>query len=104
MKWNPEAERQFWRRKCYDSFWWFFKQPWGYDYNPKGAMSQKPWLDEITHKLFCDWFQHHALEWLAWRKAGINKAKKLLVVVPRDWGKTTLGPQAGQAWLHVRDP
>ena len=104
MSWSLEAEREFWRRRCYDSFWWFFKYAYGYNFNPKGALSPRPWLHEDTHKEACDWFQGHALQWLADRKAGRSRPKKLIAVVPRDWGKTTLFAQAGQIWLHLHDP
>jgi hypothetical protein len=104
MSWHTEAEREFWRRRCYDSFWWFFKYCYGYDFNPKGALGHRPWLAEGTHKQACDWFQKHALEWLEDRKQGKARAKKLICVVPRDWGKTTLFAQAGQIWLHLHDP
>ena len=56
-----------------------------------------------THKQACDWFEQHALEWLDWRNRGLGRSKKLIAIVPRDWGKTTLFTQAGQAWLHVHD-
>ena len=104
MRWDTNAEREFWRRKCLDSFWWFFRIAYGYDFNPKGAAGPNPWADESTHKPLCDWFEKHALEWLADRKAGKGKAKRLMVVVPRDFGKTTLLTQAGQIWLHLHDP
>jgi hypothetical protein len=99
-----EAERDFWRHRCMDSFWWFFKYAYGYDFNPKGDLGKRPWLFEATHKPACDWFEKHAREWLADREAGRAKAKKLICVVPRDWGKTTLFAQAGQMWLHLHDP
>lgn len=103
MGWNPDAEKEFWRRKCYDSFWWFFRYAWGYDFNPKGAAGKRPWLMESTHREACDWFERHALEWLANRRKGLNKPKRLICVVPRDWGKTTLFAQAGQSWIHLHD-
>jgi hypothetical protein len=102
--WDSSAERAFWRQKCKEDFWWFFKYAYGYDFNPKGGRGTSPWLDEATHKPFCNWFQKHALEWLDDRKHGRRRAKKLIAIVPRDWGKTTLGAQAGQMWLHLHDP
>lgn len=104
MKWNQDAEREYWRHKCLDSFWWFFRYAWGYDFNPKGAGGKKPWLYESSHKPACDWFEHHALQWMADRDKGLDLPMKLLVVVPRDWGKTTLFTQAGQVWLQLHDP
>ena len=104
MRYNAEAERDFWRERCYSSFWWFFRYAWGYDFNPKGAAGGRPWLDESTHKPACDWFQDHVLAWLKQRREGKAGQLKLIIVVPRDWGKTTLFTQAGQAWLHIHDP
>jgi hypothetical protein len=104
MPWDSGAERDFWRHRCLDSFWWFFRYAWGYDFNPKGAAGHHPWLDEATHKPACDWYQEHALRWLYDRKKGAGDQTKLIIVVPRDWGKTTLFTQAGQAWLHLHDP
>ena len=104
MSWSVPTEKEFWRRRCYDSFWWFFKYCYGYDRNPKGGAGHHQWLQEATHKKACDWFEKHAREWMAMRKSGRGVAKKLICVVPRDWGKTTLFPQAGQIWLHLHDP
>ncbi len=102
--WPLDAERDYWRRACVDDFGWFFRYAWGYDFNPKGAAGPRPWFFKQSHQEACDWYQHHALDWLAHRRAGDGIEKKLLVIVPRDWGKTTLFTQAGQAWLHIHDP
>lgn len=102
-RWDPDAEREFWRRKCLDSFWWFFRYAWGYDFNPRGAAGPNPWMDEATHKPACDWFEFHVKQWLADRRAGLKRQRKLMAVVPRDYGKTTLFTQAGQVWLHLHD-
>lgn len=103
MAWDQDAEREFWRRKCLDSFWFFFCYCYGYWTNPRGGGGTSPWLDEHTHRPLCDWYERHVKEWLADRKAGRGKLKKLMIVVPRDFGKTTLLAQAGQAWLHLHD-
>lgn len=104
MPWNQDAERNYWRLRCLSSFWWFFKYAWGYDFNPKGGAGNRPWLFDETHRAACDWYQTHALEWLRKRRAGCGEELKLIIVVPRDWGKTTLFTQAGQVWLHLHDP
>jgi len=101
MRWNSEAERDYWRHKCLDNFWWFFRYAWGYDFNPKGDAGSRKWLDESTHKPACDWYQDHCLKWIRDRREGRGDQLKLIIIVPRDWGKTT---QAGQAWLHLHDP
>lgn len=88
------------RRKCRDSFWQFLLYCFGAYYNPKG----KRWLDPSIHKPLCDWFQAHTLEWLAQRKDGKGTSKSLIILVPRDVGKTTVITQAGMLWLHLQDP
>lgn len=59
---------------------------------------------DTLHRQMADWFEFHAKEWLRWRMLGLGKPKKILAVVPRDFGKTTLLTAAGQTWLHVHDP
>lgn len=104
MTWNLDAERDFYRHRCLDSFETFFRYAWGYDINPKGGGGHHDWFQERTHGEACRWFEGHVKEWVADRKAGRGKAKRLICVVPRDWGKTTLFAQAGQAWMHLYDP
>ena len=103
MAWDSTAEREFWRRKCLDSFWWHFRYAYGYDFNPRGAAGKKPWMEEFTHKPLFDWLEKHTREWQADRESGAGRAKKLMVVVPRDFGKTTIGG-ALLTWLHLYDP
>lgn len=98
------AERAFWQEKCKQSFWWFFKHCWGYDYNPKGGMAPVPWMMDTLHRQMADWFEFHAKDWMRMRMLGLAKPKKIIAVVPRDFGKTTLLTAAGQTWLHVHDP
>lgn len=100
MSWNNEAYRQILRRKCRDSFWHFLLYGFGAYYNPKG----KRWLDESIHKPLCDWFQSHIDAWIEGRRHGLGYPLHLMVLVPRDVGKTTVITQAGMAWIHLRDP
>jgi hypothetical protein len=100
---DKRAETAFWQHKCRSSLYWFFREAYGYDRNPKGALSKTPWLTD-QHKQLADWFTFHAKEWMRDRMLGLGKPKKILAVVPRDFGKTTLLAQAGQIWLHVHDP
>ena len=98
--WNSEAQRQILRRKCRDSFWFYLLHAHGALHNPKGSR----WLDEKTHKPLCDWFQSQIEPWLAARKHGIGYPLYLMVLVPRDVGKTTVITQAGLSWIHLLDP
>lgn len=97
---NMTAYREVMRRKCRDSFWHFLLYGFGAYYNPKG----KRWLDPMIHKPLCDWFQKHTLNWLEQRKDGKGEALSLMILVPRDVGKTTAITQAGLMWLHLQDP
>lgn len=99
---DHRAEIEFWKLKCRQSLYWFFREAWGYDRNPKGALAAAPWLTDL-HKDMADWFTFHAKEWMRDRALGLGRPKKILAVVPRDFGKTTLLAQAGQAWLHTLD-
>lgn len=97
---NFEAYRQIKRRQCRDSFWEFLLTAFGAKYNPKG----KRWLDPEIHKPLCDWFQEHITKWIEARKHGKGYPLYLLVLVPRDVGKTTTITQAGLLWTHLLDP
>lgn len=101
---SESALRHYWRLKCKTSFWWFFKYAYGYDFNPQGGGGNRHWLRPETHLDACLWFERHVLAWLAARRAGRGYPLRLAVVVPRDWGKTTLFTQAGLLWLHLHDP
>jgi hypothetical protein len=97
---NQEAYRQLLRRRCRDSFWEFLLIAYGAKYNPKG----KRWLDPTIHKPLCDWFQSKVLKWIEARKDGKGYPLHLMVLVPRDVGKTTTITQAGLLWMHLLDP
>ena len=97
------AEREFYRHRCRDSFWVFFKYAYGYDFNPQGGLGRR-WLREETHKDAFEWFERLVLPWLAARRAGHGYPLRMAMVVPRDWGKTTIFTQAGLLWLHLHDP
>lgn len=98
--WNAQAHRELLRRQCRDSFWTFLLYGYGAYYNPKG----KRWLDPSIHKPLCDWFEGHIKAWLEERKNGKGTPLYLMVLVPRDVGKTTAITQAGLAWMHLLDP
>ena len=100
MTWNHESYRQLQRRICRDSFWQFLLHGYGTMYNPKG----KRWLDPSIHKPLADWFESHIKPWIEARKHGKGYPLHLMVIVPRDVGKTTTITQAGLTWMHLLDP
>lgn len=102
--WAPQAERDFWREKCYESFYWFFQIAWGYAFNPLGGAGPKKWFRDYTHREACDWMEKHLRAWLTARAAGSNDTVKLAIIVPREWGKSTLFSQAAMLWLILHDP
>jgi len=88
------------REICRTDFWSFFLLAFGAEINPKGQR----WIEPDVHKPMADWFQAHVDDWLEKRQLGRGEQKHLAIVVHREVGKTTLITQAGQAWLHLRDP
>lgn len=98
MNWDLEAERELWADICRRDFWWFFREAWGIDHNPK-ARSFTPRI----HKPICEWLDRKGKEWLASRRNKRPVSKYLALLVPREFWKTTL-TGAFLAWLHVQDP
>lgn len=97
-----ELERQLWGEACRRRFWTFARRgfgiaPWMVD-NP-----HKLWLTERVHKPLCAWYEWHVRDWLANRRTA-SRRRKLAIVWPRHFGKTTLITKAGQIWLHLQDP
>lgn len=88
------------RHFCITDFWTFFQFAYGARLNPKGER----WIDDSIHEPMCRWFQKHVDEWLELRREGRGEQKHLMVVIPRELGKTTTITTAGQLWLHLRDP
>lgn len=100
MAWDLGAEKAILADICQNSFWDFVCYGWGAKRNPeiKGIFVDKPLKDMAL------WYEMHAKEWLAWRKKdGEGRQKCLMVIVPREYFKTTIITQAGQAWLHLQD-
>ncbi len=97
--WDSDAFRSYWAHRCQDSFWWFAREAYNIDGNPKGG-----WLYEPVHKPLCDWFERHVRAWMAERKVRDDAQRNLLIMIPREFGKTTLITNAGLLWLHLQDP
>lgn len=97
--WSQSLERDLLATSCRDSFYQFARLAYGITNNPRGK-----WFTPRIHKPLCDWFEGHVKEWLENRRANRSIQKRLLIIIPREFGKTTLITQAGQLWLHVLDP
>lgn len=97
--WDTRIERALLADACQQSFWTFAREAYGIANNPRGG-----WLTERVHKPLCDWFEKHVKEWLEARKAGGRDQKHLMILIPREFGKTTLITNAGLLWMHTLDP
>lgn len=100
LQWDSRAELDLLAHLCRKSFWDFFLFGFGAGENPKGSR----WIDEAMHRQLADWFQFHVDDWLEKRRNGVGEQKRLAAILPRECGKTTMLTQAGQLWLHLRDP
>ena len=99
-KWLPEIERQLWADICLNNFWHFLNFAVGLPKYPKAFR----WWQPYVHKPIADWYQFHIEDWLAHRNDEIPVVKNLMLLVPREYAKTTEITQAGQIWLHLKDP
>lgn len=97
LAWNAEAERELLACACMDSLWLFCAEAVGLAHNPKTQ-----WFQPSTHKPLCDWLQWHGLDWLAHRDQNLQKF--LMVVWPRECGKTSIATRAFPMWLSLHDP
>jgi hypothetical protein len=98
--WDVDLEVELLRDSGRKNFWFFFLDVFGAGKNPKG----ESWIDPDIHKPIADWFQHHVDEWFAARAEGKGAQKHIALLVPREFGKSTMITQAGLLWLHLRDP
>lgn len=88
------------RHLCLTDFWTFFLYGFGAGANPKGQR----WIMPHVHEPLARWFQKHVDEWFKAREHQRGKQKHLAILMPRECGKTTMITEAGQLWLHLRDP
>lgn len=104
-QWDSELELDLLRDMCRKNFWSHFLWNFGAGANPKGDN----WIDPAVHKPMADWFQGHVEQWETNRERSTRRLQEkeqtyLAVIVHREVGKTTIISQAGQSWLHLRDP
>jgi hypothetical protein len=107
-EWPLEAEREFWRDACApgtspDSLWWFVRIAWGAEWYFRKTGKAR-WLTSRVHKPFLRWLSKHIMEWREWVRTGKQQRKILLVLLPRDVGKTVLGTKCAMLWMHLFDP
>lgn len=98
----PIDKTAFLREACRRSFWMFFLHAFG----AKQYCAANPadnWVNLQLHFELCNWLDTHVKDWERTRLLGERKAKKLLVCIPRGFGKSTVG-SALDCWLQVRDP
>jgi len=98
---RSELERGLWAEACRRKFWTFARYGFGIS-NWMNANPHQPWLTERMHRPLCDWFEWHVRDWLATRHKA-SRRRKLAVIWPRHFGKTTLITKAGQLWCHLQN-
>jgi len=102
LDYDRESELLLYQSMCSNSFYGFVQWAFGVE-NYIRTHPANNWLQARVHRPLCDWFEWHVREWL--RSRHIRPVpKKLMVVWPRGFGKTTIITKAGQLWLHVLDP
>ena len=100
--WDLQAEKELWKDICKRDFYWFAKIAWGIHWFMKANPHQRWFTDEV-HKPLCEWAQEKAERWRERRKWGVKKRTKIMVIVPRGFGKTTLFTKAFSLWNHITD-
>ncbi len=99
--WDSTAERELWADICQKSFWWFCVVAMGMEHFPKAHR----WFHEYIQRPLCDWYQKYVEEWLINRDSRDEPRQTcLMALLPREFAKTSIITQAGQLWIHVRDP
>ena len=97
-----EDEWEYLRISARDNFWTFFLHSWGVLYGPHA----EDWLSrrEPIAEMMAYWFQEQVEAWEESRRNREDKQRRIMVMVTREFGKTTMFTQAGLLWLHLRNP
>lgn len=95
-----ELARRVVAEACRRNFYLFARLACGFRFYCQ-ARPDDAWFVDRIHKPLCDWLQAHVEDWEESRRQKIRKPKKILICIPRGYGKTTL-MAAFQLWLHVR--
>jgi len=101
--WSLKSERELQADLCRRDFWSFVKIAWGLDRYMAGN-PQDRWLTERLHRPICTWMQAHVEEWEEFRRKGMKKRKRLVLVIPRFFAKTLLATKALSLWVQLRNP
>jgi hypothetical protein len=100
--WDGKNELKLWQDACRDKLWLFLL----YAFGVRNFMRKNPhkaWCVEEIHRPLCDWMEERMLEWVKTRHLR-TKPKKIMIIWPRGFGKTTIVTKAAQLWLHLQDP
>jgi len=94
-----EAQKRLMADKCQKSFYHFVKYAMGISKSPKGR-----WFTREFHLPLCLLLQRKATEWLERRRKGEQGRSRVMVVVPRGFGKTWVVTKAFPMWCQLQDP
>lgn len=102
LSWDSDIEFEFLRTAARDNFWTFFLHAWGAAHSPHA----EDWLSKRAQigELMANWFQEQIEQWQLSRRLKEDKQRRIMVVVTREFGKTTLFTRAGLLWCHLIDP
>ena len=96
-EWDLESERAIMAAACKERLWFFVKYAQGVALNPRGS-----WLDPVEDERFCDTLQAHVMRWF--RKRAELYDGRIMVIKPRDVGKTVICTKGLSLWMHLHDP
>ena len=97
--WKQDEERLLLADACQRDFFLFLKYAFGVALNPRGH-----WLAESVHRPLCQLLELEGRRWLERRRHQIQGRTKVMVCVPRGYGKTVVVTKAFPLWLHLHDP
>lgn len=98
---EPKNELVLMQHLCRSHLWPFVL----YAFGIQNYMTRHPanqWCVERVHRPLCEWLEWHIKDWLRTRHTR-TLPKKLLIVWPRGFGKTTLVTKAAQLWCHLQE-
>lgn len=101
-EWVQRDEFNLWRFACRDHFWPFFMHGWGVMHGPHA----ESWMKDRAEigQVMADWFEEQVRAWEESRAKGEKKQRRIMVIVAREFGKTTMFTQAGSAWTMLQNP
>lgn len=103
-EWPLEAEREFWRWKCYESLWWCGMVACGAAFYMRATPKDAGTITERVHGPWIAWLEKHHKEWFQWRRMGIKRRKRLASILPRFFRKTLWVTIFSDIYDHLHDP